>query len=225
MAPTGPLLIAHRGGNDLAALRDAETLGADLVEADVHLFTPSERVDIRHGRRLGRLPILRDEWRIARPGAALTLERLLDEAAPGTALLLDLKGRDIRLAERVADLLAPILGRRTLWVCARRWELLRPFQGEPRVRALHSVGTRRELDAFLARSSREAGLSVRESLLSAPLVPRLRALADVLVSWTVNQPDRAVELARWGVDGLTTDDLSLLDAVVVPAPVPALEAA
>jgi glycerophosphoryl diester phosphodiesterase len=200
-----PFVVAHRAGNDLARLRAAEARGVTVVEADVRLS--GRRVDIRHGRRLGRLPVVYDEGRLSRERQRFTLDDLLAEASPRTGLLLDLKGRDIRLAERVLAALEPHLGRRPLAVCARAWRLLEPFGGDPRLRVVPSIGSQRELAAFLTRSSSPpaSAVSVRDSLVDPPTVRTLRRRAGAVVCWTVNCGRRAAELTSWGVDGITTD--------------------
>jgi glycerophosphoryl diester phosphodiesterase len=204
-----PFVVAHRGGNDRAKLRAAETRGVPVVEADVHLYRT--RVDVRHGRRLGPLPVVLDEGRLAPARAQFTLDELLAESSPSTTLLLDLKGRDLRLSERVLDVVAPHLQDRRFAVCARDWPLLRPFRAEQRVHALPSIGSTRELDAFLAGvRPRAAGVSVRDSLVDRATVHRLRRRADLVLCWTVNCGDRAAELTSWGVDGVTTDALDRL---------------
>jgi hypothetical protein len=212
--PTSPFLVAHRAGNDRVRLRAAEARGFPVVEADVRLYR-RRRIDVRHGRRLGRLPVVYDEGRLAPAGASLTLEELLAEAAPSTGLLLDLKGLDLRLSQRVLDTIAPHLEHRRVAVCARAWRLLGPFRDEPRVRLVPSVGSRRQLDAFLAGlpSTGTAGVSVRDSLVDAATVRRLRDRAGVVFCWTVNCGRRAAELATWGVDGITTDTVDALSGV------------
>jgi glycerophosphoryl diester phosphodiesterase len=201
---TTPFVVAHRGGNDRVRLRAAEARGVPVIEADVHLFR--RRVDVRHGRRLGPLPVVLDEGRLTPARAPFTLDELLAQSSPSTTLLLDLKGRDHRLSERVLDVVAPHLEERRLAVCAREWPLLRPFRVEQRVHALPSIGSKRELDAFLAGvRPRAAGVSVRDSLVDPATLHRLRRRADVVLCWTVNSGDRAAELTSWGVDGVTTD--------------------
>jgi hypothetical protein len=61
-----PFLVAHRAGNQLDLLRAAEAdhCGA-IVEADVHLFRG--RLEIRHLKTLGPLPVFWDRWQIAPP--------------------------------------------------------------------------------------------------------------------------------------------------------------
>src|SRR3954470_21371543 len=103
MAET-PFLVAHRAGNDLALLRRAERVRARLIEADVHLRRG--RLEVRHLKTLGPLPVLWDRWYLASPRTPrLELQELLASAAPDTALMLDLKGRDPELSRRVGALL------------------------------------------------------------------------------------------------------------------------
>ena len=60
-----PFLVAHRAGNDLALLRRAEERGITHVEADLHLFRG--RLEVRHLKTVGPLPILWDQWTLAAP--------------------------------------------------------------------------------------------------------------------------------------------------------------
>src|SRR5215207_8958012 len=116
-----PFLVAHRAGNQLDLLRaaEAEHCGA-IVEADVNLFRG--RLEIRHLKTLGRLPVFWDRWQLAPPWRAhLLLSDLLATASPETELMLDLKGKDLRLAERVIEELEPYLGQRRLTICTRAW--------------------------------------------------------------------------------------------------------
>jgi len=217
--PIAPFLVAHRAGNDLGRLRDAEHQGVRMIEADVQIRRG--RPEVRHARRLGLLPVYWDEGRLdATRRKTMLLDDLLTSLSPATELLLDLKGGDRRLSERVLGAVSRFAGERRISVCARRWELLEPFGEEERVPTLYSVGTQPELAAFLARrrEQRAAGVSIRESLVDHSVIARLRAAADVVLCWTVNCPSRARRLAGLGVDGLTTDDVSLLRAAVEQAP-------
>jgi glycerophosphoryl diester phosphodiesterase len=205
-----PFVVAHRAGNCIADLRAAELLGSALVEADIRLYRG--RVEVRHLRTLGPLPILWDRWRLEAPWRPrLTLSGLLEETAPQTELMLDLKGRARRMGEETLHTIAPYLGIRGFTVCARRWELLEPFAGHP-VRRVYSIGTSRQLRCFLERfaSERLDGVSIHERLLHAQSLASLRAIADVVMTWPVNRPGRADELVRLGVDGLITDDVATL---------------
>jgi len=210
--PARPFLVAHRAGNRLDDLRDAELLGSALVETDVALY--HGRVEVRHLRTFGPLPVLWDRWRLGAPWRPrLLLPDLVDATAPETELMLDLKGSRVRLAEQVREIVRPHLGSRRFTVCARRWKLLEPFEGLP-VRRVHSIGTVGELRRFLERfgSERLEGVSVHERLLEPGSVASLRSIAEVVMTWPVNRPGRAKELLGLGVDGLITDDAVALSA-------------
>jgi hypothetical protein len=201
-------VVAHRAGNELARLRDAERLGVALVEADVRLWRG--RLEVRHLKTVGPLPILWDTWRLANPfSPRLELQSLLAEARPGTQLLLDLKGRNRRLAELVRDVLP---SGRSVAVCARSRRLLEPLVGLEHVRLFQSVGSRRQLRALLRTADGLTldGISIHERLLDEQVVDDLRRLGATVISWPVNSLQRARELARLGIHGLISDDPALL---------------
>jgi len=205
-----PFFVAHRAGNDLAQLRAAEEIGLDLLEADIRLFRG--RLEVRHLKTLGPIPVLWDRWLLANPFARrLQLGELLAATAPRTELMLDLKGRNPRLAADVLSALRPLVGRRRLIVCARSWALLEPFEGLPDVRTVHSAGTARQLRALLlhGHGRRLQGVSVHERLLNPATVAEIRSVADLILTWPANAAGRARELAAMGVDGLITDRLDL----------------
>ena len=205
-----PFFVAHRAGNDLAQLRAAEEIGLEFVEADIRLFRG--RLEVRHLKTLGPIPVLWDRWRLANPLAPrLRLDALLAATRPQTELMLDLKGRNRRLSVEVLAALRPMLGSRRVTVCARAWPLLEPFEGLPGVRTVHSAGTTRQLEALvrLGRKRRLQGVSAHERLLSAATVAELRSVADLVLTWPANAAGRARELVEMGVDGLITDRLDL----------------
>jgi hypothetical protein len=213
-----PFLVAHRAGNCLAELRATELLGAELVEADVRLYRG--KLEARHLRTVGPLPILWDRWRLAAPWSRrLQLRELLEATVLETELVLDLKGSKREVAEKTLEAIRPFLGARRFTVCARAWPLLEPFAGLP-VRRLHSIGTESELRRFLERfaADRLDGVSIHERLLRPDTVAQLRSIADVVLTWTVNRPARASELVHLGVDGIVTDDIAALSQHGVLAP-------
>jgi glycerophosphoryl diester phosphodiesterase len=203
-----PFVVAHRAGNSLARLQDAERLGAALVEADIRLWRG--RLEVRHLKTVGPLPILWDKWRLANPFAPrLQLQDVLVQARPETQLVLDLKGRNRRLAELVRDALPDD---RLVTVCARNRALLRPFADLEHVRIFQSVGSRRQLRTLLGTVDGVVldGVSIHERLLDERVVEALRGLGAVLMSWPVNSLERARELARLGIHGLISDDPAAL---------------
>jgi glycerophosphoryl diester phosphodiesterase len=210
-APTprgAPFVVAHRAGNDLLALQHAQALGLAVVEADLRLFRG--RVEVRHLKTVGPVPILWDRWRLANPFAPrLLLSELLRAIGPRTTLMLDLKGREVRLSRLVLAALddAP---RARLLLCARRSALLDPFHGLSGVRLIRSIGTAHQLRTLLGSGGRMDGVSVHRRLLDHAIVRELRRRADLVMSWPVNGAASARQLRSWGVDGLISDRPALI---------------
>jgi glycerophosphoryl diester phosphodiesterase len=204
-----PFPIAHGAGNELELLHRAESLGLPLVEADVHLHRG--RLEVRHLKTAGPLPILWDRWRLASPFAPrLVLAELLAAAAPQTELLLDLKGRDLRLAEGTLETLERH-PRGSVTVSARDWRLLEPFRDLGGIRRLGSIGRAYQLRGVERRLDAAAldGLSVQRRLLSPHRVAHLRSLVPTVVTWPVDSVGDARTLSAWGVTGVITADLGL----------------
>jgi glycerophosphoryl diester phosphodiesterase len=208
----GPLVLAHRAGNDLAALRAAEELGVDVIEADVRLFRG--RLEVRHLKTVGPVRIYWDRWRLCGPRAAiLELETLLATAAPTTRLMLDLKGFDPRLGRAVRAALDRQPDARVT-LCARHWTHLAAFEGRPGVELVRSVGNRTQLRAVrrLLATRPLDGISIHRRLLTPALVAELRERVPLVLSWPINTPEIGDLLAGWGVNGLISDRPQLLAA-------------
>jgi glycerophosphoryl diester phosphodiesterase len=206
-------IIAHRAGNDLERLSEAEGLGVNFVEADLRIWRG--RVEVRHLKTIGPIPIFWDRWRIANPFTPrLRLEILLEAVAPRTELLLDLKGRNPKLAQLV---LAQLSGDRPVTVCARSWRLLEPFRGRSGIRVVYSVGSYRQLQRLLRRfEGRDLdGVSIHERLLDVQTMAVLRRRTSEIITWPINTKRRAHELKAMGVDGLISDDLAMSAALTL----------
>ena len=214
--PRRPFVVAHRSGNSVLGLQTAEALGVEAIEADVHLFRG--RMEVRHLKTLGPIPLLWDRWRLANPfRRRLVLVELLAAVERRTELVLDLKGRDPRLAKGVAEALAPRrhAGGHTT-VCARHWPLLEELKDVPGTRLVHSVGSTRQLRRLLRRhrGRRIESVAIHERLLDSRTATELHELADVILAWPVNTLERAQELIRLEVEGLISDRPSLVYSAV-----------
>jgi glycerophosphoryl diester phosphodiesterase len=161
------------------------------------------RLEVRHLKTLGPLPVLWDRWQLASPRAERLLLRDVLARTPGVPLMLDLKGDDRRLVPLLLD----ELGDRVATICSRSWPLLDDLAGRPGITLVHSAGTRRELRALLrlAAGGRLQGVSVHERLVDPRTSGLLTAAADVVMSWPVNTVERARELLALGVHGLISD--------------------
>jgi glycerophosphoryl diester phosphodiesterase len=202
--------VAHRAGNRLSDLHAAERLKPTLVEADVRLYRG--RLEVRHLKTAGPIPILWDRWKLRGSWQRqLRLDELLAATAAKTELVLDLKGPRKRLAEGVLRAIEPYLAARQFTVCARWWRVLEPFAGTP-VRRIHSVGNARQLREVLRRfaGQRLEGISIHERLADRETMASLREIADLVMAWPVNDPERARALLRLGVAGLITDEAAVL---------------
>jgi glycerophosphoryl diester phosphodiesterase len=206
-----PLLVAHRAGNDLARLRMAEELGADLVEADVWRYRG--RLEIRHEKTTGPLPVLWDRWSLA-PGwtPRFKLAELLQLAAPETVLFFDLKGWSQRLPEQMLSVLRERAPGRPYAVSSRNWGMLDLFWGRPEATVFFSVGNPRQYRAILARLERDGPLavSIHARLLDQRSVQCLTSRGALVVPWQVTSLAHAQRLLAWGVDGVSVDDLRIL---------------
>jgi hypothetical protein len=210
-------LVAHRAGNELGRLRRAESLGIPLIEADIHLF--AGRLEVRHLKTVGPLPILWDRWTLAAPWSPrLLLDELLAAAGGPGELMLDLKGRDPRLPLLVAQAVADSGAGRRVTVCSQRWELLDPLDGASDLRVVHSVGSARRLEELRRRFARRslAGISIHRRLRDGATVADLRERAGLLLSWPVEDLAQARQLEAWGVDGLITSRFEALAPVYAP---------
>jgi glycerophosphoryl diester phosphodiesterase len=219
--PIPPFVVSHRGGNDIVSLEVAERLGIEVVEADLHLFRG--RIEVRHLKTLGPIPVLWDTWTLGNPFCPrLVLAELLDTVRATTCLMLDLKGRDMRLAHGVSAALDE-RGPRPTIVCSRTWRLLEPFSGDPTISVLHSVGNERQLRALLRRfpAGSLQGVSIHARLLDRLVVEKLRERAELVFSWPVNTLARARELAAWGVSGMISDRPDLVRQLAAARPHPA----
>ena len=178
-------------------------MGLPLAEADVHLHRG--RLEVRHLKTAGPLPLLWDRWRLASARAPrLQLGGLLAAAADGPELMLDLKGHDGRLPDRIVAAVeeAGITSRVT--VCSQDWGLLERLSGRPGLRIVHSIGSARALERLRRRYAGEelAGVSIHRRLLDPATARDLRARTTLLLSWPVESVPVARELAALGVDGL-----------------------
>ena len=218
------LAIAHRGGNSIAALRDALAAGMDLVEADVRLFRGTP--EIRHRKTLGPWLLWDHPWELVlRNGADLpSLDQVLATLNGTDRLMLDLKGIHPGLAPHVARTLRTAVPDTPIAVCTRQWRMLDAFRGNDAVRLVLSAGSRRQIGQLrvLLKSSphswpgerRAFGVSVKRTLITANDVADLRRAVEHVMTWPVDTPAELGKARRLGVTGVIGKDLRLLGEVL-----------
>lgn len=216
MPPPHPLTIAHRAGNRLDRLGEALAAGVDYAEADLWLYRG--RLEVRHEKTAGPLPILWDRW-LLKPGwtRRLSLEELLAAIGDGGRLLLDLKGRDEGLAEALAKALERAGAVDSVAFTSPTWSYLdRLSELLPEVTRFYTIGSLQRLAALRPRLERReiARVAIDSRMLTAEIVAELgRAEVETITTWAVETPEKAREVLAWGVRGITSDSLPLLVAL------------
>ncbi len=170
----------------------------------MHLFWG--RLEVRHLKTIGPIPILWDRWFLVNPFTPrLLLGDLLAGVEPGEHLMLDLKGLRSAVGRRVRRELAG--HRHPVAVCSRNWRALEQLRGLPDVELIHSVGSPRQLRALLRRfgPSSLQGVSINAALLTPRVVAQLRERATTVMSWPIRTRAQADQLVAWGVRGLITE--------------------
>jgi glycerophosphoryl diester phosphodiesterase len=217
-------LIAHRGAsrerpeNTLAAFARAIELGADAAELDVHR-TADDHLVVHH-----------DPWLASgvRPPAiaSLTLAEVatfrvrgepiptLEEVIASSGKLriyCELKGR--RTAEPATALLSPLGDRAAVHSFDHRM-VAEAQRFAPEVpRGVLESAYHRDASASM-RDVAARDLWQAEQLIDVALVEAVHASGGRVIAWTVNRPERAVELASFGVDGICTDDVAGIGAAL-----------
>jgi glycerophosphoryl diester phosphodiesterase len=204
------LLIAHRAGNEPERLHAAESAGVDVIEADLHLRRG--RLELRHLKTVGRLPIYWDRWALAPPWRHFDeLGDLLASVQPETVLMLDLKGRDPAVARKTCDALDQAGRAADVYVSAREWPLLDEI--DPALaRRIGSAARVAQLDRLVRHAETRSldGASLHLRLLGSERLRALRPHAPLLMSWPVNHRHEAERATALGVTGLISDSLPLL---------------
>jgi glycerophosphoryl diester phosphodiesterase len=212
------LAVAHRAGNSLAGLHEANRVGVDIVECDVH--DHRGRLEVRHLKTAGPLPFLWDRWELASASAPrLGLAELLDAGRHEVTFMLDLKGRRTSAGRAVAELIHEDGHHRDVLVCGRHWPSVQAVAVLPYVRPVLSARTNGELARLrkLLQSGSgvpPAGLSVHRSLLDAATVTRLRQRVDLLMTWPVDDVTTLDRMVDIGVSGIISDSPQVLSELI-----------
>ena len=213
---TRPLAVAHRAGNDLSQLAAAFAAGVDYAEADVWLH--HGRLEVRHEKTAGPIPILWERWTLqAGWKPRLLLDQLLAAAAGQGRLFLDLKGTANGLAEGVAkavqeaDVVESVAFSTPTWAHLDRLRTLIPQA--PRFYTVGRAGQLGPLRRRLERGEIEA-VSIDSRLVTQVLIAELGAGGvGTIVTWRVETAEAARRVLACGVSGVTSNSLALLASV------------
>jgi glycerophosphoryl diester phosphodiesterase len=213
------LRIAHRGlprrhpENTLPSFEAALRLGADGIELDVNA-TLDGVIVVHHD------PVLRDGTEIRRttwsrlreslvaPGVPMpTLGEVCRLVGACAELFVEIKGGGIE--DGVVSVLADHTGTAAIHSFDHSLIGRLARRGAP-----HRLGILVEVAPSDPEAAMErcgaSDLWPERSVVSAQLVRDVHAFAGRVIPWTVNDRAEATRLVEWGVDGLCTDDVSLL---------------
>lgn len=202
-----PAVVAHGAGNAVSGLERSVGEGADYVEVD--LWVRNGRFEARHERRPLPLPVLVEQWylRLA-PRRPVDLEAVLRRLRARAGVFLDLKNGGARAAELLRATLDRFQPEVPVAVSSQWWYILREVAARcPEVTVLYSVDVPAKLALFFSVVEHDpvpVGMSCRAELLTPEVVERAHGRGLAVVAWTVDDPNWAAELARMGVDGITT---------------------
>ncbi|CAN5642006.1 hypothetical protein BH23CHL2_BH23CHL2_21960 [soil metagenome] len=206
-----PFIVAHRFGNTLKGLEQARQAGADIIEADVWPYRG--QLEVRHTKTLGPLPVLWDRWSIE-PGwkPRLQFAELLAALGPDTLLMIDIKGRDPTTPGRIIETLHAIRPGKPVIVCSQNWDQVERFRSYPEALRVYSIGNRRQLRRAWRRLDNKAwdAVSIQARLLDARVVQGLKERVRLVMTWAVDTPEHLDQVIGWGVDGITSNNLSLI---------------
>jgi len=199
--------VAHNAGNNLGTLSTALHYGADVMEIDVI----SARGQLVAGRNYWWGWLARQLFR------GPTLVQAWDRATAARMIKLDLMQADRGFLDDVVAFLAPRATPRRVMISSRNSNALLYLHSRlPGVTMLFSVAEPdavHQLQSDAALQSAIGGVSVFQGLVDANLVTWAQQRRLVFLTWTVNDSERFNQLVRLGVDGITTANLAILQAL------------
>jgi hypothetical protein len=184
-----------------------------MFEVDVQLR--AGHLAVSHYQPLGPAGRLqRDNWRLrwhTRSRLDPGLAEVDEVVPPGCRVLLDVKETlAARRHQLVASLAAALPERDRYVVCSPYPDDLDSARAAG-FATWRTVRTRAELTGVRSGAAlADEAVTVRHSLLDAPVLAALAERVGAVVAWTVNDPRRARELRRLGVAGVTTDRIEVL---------------
>ena len=209
-----PLLIAHRYGNKLHLLDAAIAAGADVIEVDVWFHRGD--LEVGHDKTLGPVPIRWDRWSLALGHTReLRVPEVVARFPEHIEPLFDLKGTDPRLPAALRALIDQHLPGRSYIVASQNWDYLEQFLEAPHARVVRSAGSARALRRVQDDLADWAGdgAGFNHKLLNPGTVQALRHHTSLVLTWTVNDLERARQLTDAGVTGIITDNLDLIRTI------------
>jgi glycerophosphoryl diester phosphodiesterase len=212
------LRVLHGAGNIRDLLPLATHPAVDAIEADI--WVRGDQLVAHHDRPLGPLPLTIGGTGIHREDTdPVMLREILEAVGSHTRVVLDLRSWLADPAPDLARELLRIEDRSHLTVSCEAWQIadrLRAWM--PDLRVAYSIRSEPQLRRYVHSSIAYRGsarpIAIRHDLLHTPEeVDALRRHAGTIAAWTVDDVDRALELAAWRVDAIVSNHLTVLNAL------------
>ncbi len=178
-----------------------------MLEADIWRY--QRRLEIRHLKTIGPVPILWDRWMLA-PGwtPRLELHDLLDATPVDCRIMLDLKGHDPMLSPSIVTAIRDRQPERAIIMCTRFWAHLDRVKDDANVHRIYSIGSEQERATIWSRleSMEHPAVSIHRELLTPAISRRFADLGVTVLVWSVNTPDEARLMLDLRADGITVSD-------------------
>ena len=215
------LRILHGAGNVRDLLPLATHPAVDAIEADI--WVRGDQLVAHHDRPLGPLPLTIGRGGIHRESKdPVRLGEIVDavgDLKPHTRLVLDLRSWIADPAPDLARELLALADRSHVTVSCEAWPIADRLRGWlPELSVAYSVRFEPQARRYVYEANRSETpgppIAIRESLIhSAEEVRALRRHAAAITAWTVDDVDRALELAEWGVDAVVSNHVTVLNAL------------
>ena len=200
------VVIAHNAGDASSTIAAALNHDAQFVEIDTTAIQGQLRA--RHDIR----PRSPADY-IAR---STTVNRAWEQAG-ASGVLLDLKTNGLATTSLIRSLAKRHAASRVLVSTKDIGSLTQLQATVPHLVRLLSIGSSDELRNFLHRSRTTTtgiqGVAIAEQLLNHETISNLLAQHLWIQAWTVNTMRRTNELANFGVNGITTDNLTIIETL------------
>jgi hypothetical protein len=197
--------VAHNSGDRIDSTLEALVYGSDVIEVDVVSLDGT-----LYSSHTPPLPFLGQRWF---RGPELT--RVGTAAYQADAIKLDLKETTPEFVRLVAEFVNTYGKWKPILVASRDSQVLRALQSQaPEAIRLLSVPDARALEQLRrdpALLELINGITVRHTAIDADSAEWLNDAGLLVFAWTVNDLERVNELIGLGVDGITSDNLALLN--------------
>jgi glycerophosphoryl diester phosphodiesterase len=216
-----PLRIAHRGmprrerENTLPSFAAALAAGADGIELDVHATLDGVVVVHHDPTTDDGMPIARTRWRQLRSEASSdsarvpTLQSVCELVDGRAELFVEIKGAGIE--SEVLEVLRDYAGPAAIHSFDHAMIGRLAARGAPRALGLLFDDAVTDVAVIMAAHGASDAWP-HHSFVDANLVSGVHGIGGRVLVWTVNDIHTARRLQTLGVDGICSDDVTLLDA-------------